>query len=309
MGLLADIQTALLNEQPLGPILLKLRFLGARLGSATLEEWVKYEVEGYPPGVPVPEYRKFGVSYVGGFNGSFGRVVSNLPIPPYLIAQHAGERWLSVEERQNISALEHVISEGTKAGTNPGIEAANLVILLSDKIYRGLVCHSVRGVISIASLVDMMGVLRAKILELSIELEKNVPEAQDIAVGQALQPTEPEKAAVVTHITNQIINAPVGSNVANSGANAQFNIAIRQGDVTSLAKALQEGGIPDADASELAAIVASEKPEDTDQPFGRKAKEWITANIGKALNGTWKIGAAAATALLTEAAKHYYGLK
>lgn len=82
MGLLSDIQTALLNEQPIGPILLKLRFLAARLGSAALQEWVKYESEGYPASVPVPEYRKFHVSYTGNFNGPFGRVAKNIPIPP-----------------------------------------------------------------------------------------------------------------------------------------------------------------------------------------------------------------------------------
>jgi hypothetical protein len=195
MGLLSDIQIALLNEQPIGPILLRLRFLAARLGSGTLEEWVKYEAEGYPPGVPVPEYRKFGVSYTGSFNGSFGRVASNIPIPPYLIAEHAGESWLVHEERQSVSAIEDLIVASAKTGSNLGTNAANLVMLLSDKVFSGMACHSVRGTISRSACVEMLGVLRGRVLELTLELEKNVPGSGEIAAGQASQPAEPGKAA------------------------------------------------------------------------------------------------------------------
>lgn len=308
MGLLSDIQTSLLNEQPLGPILLKLRFLAARLGSTTLEEWVKYETEGYPHDAAVPEYRKFAITYTGSFNGPFGKVVSNIPIPPYIVAECAGENWLVQEERQSVSAMEDLIAGSGKKGTNLQINAANLIMLLSNKVFSGMACHSVRGIISRSSLVEMIGALRARLLELTLELEKNVPGAGEIAAGQSSKPTEPEKAAIVTHITNQIVNGPVGSNVANSGAGAQFNISIQQGDIVSLAKTLAEGGIPDAEAQEFAAIVASEKPDGPNQPFGSKAKSWIATNISKALDGTWKIGAAVATTLLTEAVSHFYGL-
>lgn len=181
-------------------------------------------------------------------------------------------------------------------------------MLLSDKILSGMECHSIHGSISRSALVEMIGTLRARVLELSLELEKNVSGAAEIAAGQASQPAEPGKAAVVTHITNQIVNGPIGSNVMNSGAGAQFSIAVQQGDPASIAKVLTEGGIPHPDAQEFADLIASEKPDGPDQPFGSKAKAWITSNIGKAFNGTWKIGAAVATALLTEAAKRFYGL-
>jgi hypothetical protein len=307
MGLLADIQSSLLEERPVGAVLLKLRFLAARLGSATLEEWVKHEAEGYPNDVEVPEYRRFDVSYTGSFNGPFGRLASNIPIPPYIIAEHAGKVWLTHQERQSVSAIESLIGSAEKAGTNPQTSAANLVILLSDKVFDGMVCHSVRGQVSRAAMVQMVGAVRGRVLELTLELEKSVPGATEIVAGEASKPSEPERARIVTNITNQIINGPVGSNVANSGSGVQFNINVQQGNLASLAKALKVGGISDADADDFATLVGSEGPEG-DQPFGAKAKAWIAANIGKALNGTWKIGAAVATTLLTEAAKTYYGL-
>jgi hypothetical protein len=80
MSLLREIQTALMEAQPIGPILLKLRFLASRLGSNVLEEWVKHESEGYPPEVILPSYRKAPVSYVGSFSGPLGSGIRNAPI-------------------------------------------------------------------------------------------------------------------------------------------------------------------------------------------------------------------------------------
>lgn len=55
MSLLHDIQAAVLQDgSDLGPILLRLRLLAARIGSQTLAEWVRHESEGYPPDANSP---------------------------------------------------------------------------------------------------------------------------------------------------------------------------------------------------------------------------------------------------------------
>ena len=83
MALLDDIQAAVLEEgTDLGPILLKVRLLAARLGSQPLADWVKHESEGYPPDSPLPDYRIIPVSYTGTFSGPFGSGIKNAPIPP-----------------------------------------------------------------------------------------------------------------------------------------------------------------------------------------------------------------------------------
>jgi hypothetical protein len=74
-------------------------------------------------------------------------------------------------------------------------------------------------------------------------------------------------------------------------------------------KSLEANGIASADAAEIAKIFESEVPESKDEPFGEKAKAWIAANIGEAVNGTWKVGVSVATQLITEAALKYYGFK
>jgi hypothetical protein len=110
MGLLTEIQAALMGGDPIGPILLKLRFLASRLGSNVLEEWVKHESEGYPNDVILPSYRKVPVSYIGSFSGPFGSGIKNAPIPPYVIHEYAGDGWNVYEIHQGIAAIEDLVS-------------------------------------------------------------------------------------------------------------------------------------------------------------------------------------------------------
>lgn len=93
MSLLREIQQSVIDDkQSLGPILLKLRLLAARLGSAPLEEWVKHESDGYPEDAELPDYRKVNVSFRGTFSGPFGSGINNTPIASYLVEKFAGKR-------------------------------------------------------------------------------------------------------------------------------------------------------------------------------------------------------------------------
>jgi hypothetical protein len=269
----------------------------------------KHESEGYPRNAKFPSYREFGVSYTGSFNGAFGTTAKNIPIPPYIIGKHAGKEWLVHTERQSIAAIEELLDSTKDSNSDLGIDASNLVLLIQGKMFPGMACHAVKGHISRASLAGMIAALRARVMEFTLTLEGRLPEACEITAGQSPQSSEPEKAAVVTTITNQTFYGAVASNVANSGSHVGINVAVRQHDINSVIDTLKQGGIAENDAKEFAEILASEKPEESsDQPFGARAKEWVAKSLPKALNGTWKAGIAVATGLLTEAAKKYYGL-
>ncbi|MEJ8562487.1 hypothetical protein QTO30_15500 [Yoonia sp. GPGPB17] len=59
MALLHEIQAALLDDKVgVGSILLKLRFLAAKLDADILEDWVMFESEGYPDDAVIPAYRR-----------------------------------------------------------------------------------------------------------------------------------------------------------------------------------------------------------------------------------------------------------
>jgi hypothetical protein len=103
MGLLHDIQTAVLEEgTDLGPILLKVRLLAARLGSQPLAEWVAT------------------------FWGAFGSAITNAPIPTDVVGQIAGEHWTKYEVRQSIAAVDELLARSAKGTGELTIDASNL---------------------------------------------------------------------------------------------------------------------------------------------------------------------------------------
>lgn len=307
MGLLKEIQKSIVAGDDLAPILLKLRFLAAKLGSDPLEEWVKHESEGYPNDAELPDYRKLGVSYIADFSGPFGSAIKNAPIPSYLISKFANDSWNVFDVRQSISGIEQLEQNNNKKSTLQ-IDASNLIMLLQGNVYEGYGCVAVTGRLSAASLSEIKSAVRNRILELTLKMEKTVSGVSAITMDDVESEAASSKTATVNNITNQIVYGN-WTNVANSGDGATLSVIVSAQDKAAVVQALEQAGIPAADATEFAEIVASEKPEAADQPFGPKAKAWLGTNLNKAVDGTWKVGIAVASKVLSEATMQFYGLK
>lgn len=307
VSLLHDIQTSIVkDDSELGPILLKLRLLAARLGSQPLAEWVRHESEGYPTGVEVPDYRMISVSYTATFSGPFGSGIQNAPISPYLIERFAGKSWTNYEMRGSIAAVDDLLATSEK-GSGLQIEASNLILLLQGNVYADYACNSVTGRISRAALAAIRHSVRSRVLELTIELERSVPEAATVALGPSSTPTGQQSAAA-TQIAQQIIYGNFTS-VAASGEGARIAINVGKRDAQGLARFLESSGLPADDANELAQLASDEEPESAVEPMGPKVRGWLVDNMKKAANGTWKMGLAVATDVIKEALLKYYGLK
>ncbi len=303
MSLLQKIQESVVEENSnLGSILLQLRLLAARLGSDILEEWVKYESEGYPTDVDVPSYRVVQVTYRGTFLGPFGSEIRNARIPPYLIEKYAGENWIKYEIRESIGAIDEIIKKNSD-GRLLGIDASNLILLLQGKIYERYACNDVSGQISSTSFYEIQQAVRSKILELTLELERSVPVAMHVSFGKSI--TNNTEAEKVQKISQQIFYG----NVSAAIADANIAVKIVEKNRDSFVSYLVKMGIPEVDASELAEIMETEEPTSSDEPFGKEAKDWIAANLKNAAKGTWSIGVSLAKRVLTEAALKYYGFK
>ncbi|WP_329600502.1 hypothetical protein R1C93_01850 (plasmid) [Citrobacter koseri] len=303
MSLLHQIQESVVQDgSSLGPILLKLRLLAARLGSNDLAEWVKHESEGYPQDAVLPDYRIVGVTYKGTFSGP---AIKNAPIPPILIKTFANDSWNTHSVRESIAAVDELVKASAKGGSL-GINASNLILLLQGKIYEDYACNDISGNISVVSLSEISQAVRNRVLELTIEFEKSIPAAAHITFGT--QSMDENNALKAQQITQQIIYGNVG-NAISGGSESTINVNIQSHNKESVANYLKESGIPEEDARDFALIVASETPSSSEEPFGEGAKNWIASNIRKAADGTWKVGMAVATKVLTEATLKYYGLK
>jgi AbiTii-like protein len=207
--------------------------------------------------------------------------------------------------RQSISAIDELV-KGSAGSGSLQINASNLILMLQGKVYADYACNAVTGIVTRAQLVALQHAVRTRVLELTIGLEKSIPAAASIVLAGSTSAVQ-VNSEKVTQITNQVIYGNVTS-IASTGAGATFNLAIQQGDQNSLVEALVQSGIPETDAAEFGQLVASEKPDRKDEPFGAKARMWLGENLKKATSGTWKMGVSVATEVLKQAALKYYGL-
>ena len=208
MSLLSDIQTSLLREDTdIGPALLKLYFLATRLGSGLLEEWTKYEINGYPEDVPVPDYRKLRVVYKGTFIAPNGAKAENAPVPASLIVEHAGEQWVDYEMRQGVAAIDDLVRTNRDEGKTMGIDTAEIIPCLHGKVYSGYSCFSLTGSFASTELAELQFSVRSRALDLTIELE-GILSAADISVESQqtdLSDKDPEIGAKTDQAVDQKI--------------------------------------------------------------------------------------------------------
>lgn len=197
MSLFQDIQESVLDEdKSLASVLLKLKLLASHLGSEPLAAWVRQELEGYETD-EVPPYRTANAAYRGTFSGPFGSGVKNAPIPPALIYKIAGEDFTRCKIRDSISAISKLAL--TKDFLR--IDGANLVLLLQGKVYPDFTCNEVFGTISTTDLVRIIDAVRSKILDFTIEIEKQHPDIREVDLIRRV----PESGGVVTANANRLV--------------------------------------------------------------------------------------------------------
>jgi len=208
--------------------------------------------------------------------------------------------------RESIAAVDDLLANAEDGG-HLGINAADLILLLQGNVYADYACNSVTGSIPRSSLASIRHAVRSRVLELTLELEKSVPDAAAVAIGPAALPSAPS-AAAATQIAQQIIYGNFTS-IASTGDGATIQVAVAPHDAKSLAQFLTGSGMVEEDAQELARLAASEKPESNEEPMGPQVRNWLVENLKKAASGTWKMGIAVATDVVKEALLKYYGLK
>lgn len=310
MSLLHEIQDSLIDDSSdLGLVLLKLRLFTARLGSDVLEDWVRHEMMGYPKEIPVPDYRKASITYFGTFSNGF-QVQPDVEIANHYITKYANEHWLLIDIRDPLSVIDGYLAKGSdnsKDEGNLGVSTGDLKLLLQDKIYEDFPMIRMSSRFHPGTFAKIQSSVRAKVLELTLELEKNVPGAADIVGGK---PTDMYKIdeESVSNVAQQVINYGAVTNIHSSGDNATVSVHVSEGNKADLIRVLADGGLPKSDAIEFAEIVESEEPDSEHKTIGKRAQMWLGKKISQGAAATWKAGLTAGTELLTKAALKYYGI-
>lgn len=301
MALIHDLQAELLNEEKsVGFVLLKLKFLASKLGADFLDDWVQHEIEGYPPDVSVPEYRETAITYTGTFV-DIAKQLNNVPIPSYLIAEHAGGSWTRFQIRSSLSLIDQQMKE--RGDGNFGIDASNLPLLLQDKIYEGMAIINIQSKIDTGSFLNIQHTVRARALDFVLKLESEIPSVADIEVGGKSSPVSAAQLETVTHLTQQIIHGGV-TNITATGDKVSLKVNVTKGDFVSLVNALVAEGVAKADALELAEI-AREEPVKLDETA---TENWLQGKINDGAVAAWGIGVDVAKQVVTHALKGFFGL-
>ncbi len=223
MPLIHDIQTALLDENAsVGAMLLKLRFLAAKLDTDILEEWVQYEAEGYPYTANLPEYRIAHITYTGTFVDMV-RQLNNVSIPGALVARHAGDQWVKMQIRDGLPLIESQLKQSTLKN-HFGIDCSNLKVLLQGKIYPGMSIVDINSRIDTGAFARIQHAVRAKTLDFTLKLEKQIPAVMDIEVGARPIEISSDDQKSVEHLTQHIFYGDVTNILSSGDANSRVNL-------------------------------------------------------------------------------------
>ncbi|MBY3536151.1 hypothetical protein HFN68_25020 [Rhizobium laguerreae] len=302
MGLLAEIQNDAVNDTtPVSTLLRKVMVLASNLDSDVLEDWVKLEMNGYPPEAEVPEYRRIKMNFkVSGANMAYK--ITAMPIATALVAKATGIDDIHIFRcRQAIGTIvpvENATSPMTVSMHNYSHRLSHTVIEESYDI------HSFWGEFSASHLLGIIDAVRNRVLEFVLALKKKYPNAGEV---DGMTTKEPAIGQTVQHIFNTTINGGSAGVIGNAN-HSTVNFTVNHGNLQDLRQQLTAHGIDATDLAELEGALADEPNLATGKNFGPKVGAWFGKMVGKAASGVWNVGLETGGAVLQKALLGYYGL-
>jgi hypothetical protein len=296
MTLLEEIEHGAQGEEmPLGTLLRKCLVLVSRLGSQPAVDWVKWELNGYPKDVPVPDYRVLHLIIKANMS-DIGRHVEGWVVPPAFLGKRA-DAWTRHEYRDGVGTIDHLLQnlEG-----NACFQMANLDLMLTSLKFTEMHIVSAWAEASSSSIKNILDTVRNRVLTFALDLGKEYPDAGAV---KSTMPKEDAKKVDQMFISNIYGSA----NVVGTATNSNIVLNVTKGDFSTLKQTLEEHGVESADIAELKRAVEAE-PQPHAEGFGPKVSAWLGTMMKKAAEGAWKVGVNVAGTVLGKAISRYYGL-
>ncbi len=292
MGLLQEIQDDAVNPTvDLATILRKCLRLSYKLGHEPFKRWVEYELNGYPDDADLPDYRILR----GEPRGTARNVawqISNTQIPRSAIPQEYREMATTALFRQGVAYFPKDTGEDVDKVFWP----RELVDIVNQSIARNL--PLVEGYIPVPKgfFAGMLDVVRTRMLEFSLKIEAENPEADQAVPGKP--PIPQERINAIFHMTFN------NSQVGVGGTFHQIDKQVVAGDLESLHRALREIGLDEGKIEELDEILAENPdPAEIESEQGRFGR-WLKSAVTTAKD----VGVPAATQLIIAAVKAHFGI-
>ncbi len=262
MSLLREIQNGATDSAvDISTVLRKARTLAAHLKSRDLADWLDRELNGYPAGIDVPEYR----TVCGSLYGTFvvGAEERILPIPIHVLPEQL-RNWEEAQLREPIAAYAAMFgkSKDVNARVVKFYWPPDMARLYGSKAYTNTQCLQAWMAVDPAFLAGLLDTVRNRLLTFALAIEGENPEAGETDIGAT--PVEPEK---VTRIFQTNIYG--GTNSFQTGdvtISQNQHVTVQSGDFEALRKLLEKAGVNSSDINELETDLETvESPEQKQQ--------------------------------------------
>jgi hypothetical protein len=292
------IELATDNQQPLPVLLRQCIVLGHELKNADLKDWANHELNGYPDGLKVPDYRIVRAGATGTFNAGYMFPTIRRPIPAAILEET--HRWAAetVHLSESVSAYETALKAESKGQRFVYQWNANLVGYYQDKFIDGHVLIDAWQEVSFGTIAGLLDTIRTRVLNMALDIKSEVGESDTDLKRVLPNSTEAE------NVHRIVINNIFGGNVYQ-GDLQNINIQnIPAGNWEELQKALLSFGIGQHDIDDL-----SREMQADGKTFGGRVKGWISRNASKVWDHGLQVSTSVGTTILTELAKQHYGIK
>lgn len=286
------------TDGSIATMLRKLLVLAYDLKNQKLTEWVSGELNGYPTGSPVPDYRNVRTGARGNFQGPFGSSYANVPLPAMILKPHHRDFAERVYLRQPISGLEQSSKYG-KSSMMPW--PADLVVVYQSDFIEGYALHSAWLDLPEQIFVAVVDTVKTRALHFALELRSELGDV-----------TDDLKSIPAAKVEQSVINNIWGGTNIITGSAQNFTqigtVNVAAGDIASLAAALKNLGIAEPDIAELHAALAEDEQEHTAPGLGKRAAQWLR-KVGTGVgNAALHVGADVAVVEARRALKGFLGL-
>jgi AbiTii len=216
MSLLREIQHDVAGSgSDAATVLRKCKILASRLHSMEFDQWLAWELDGYPLSQQTPDYRRLTVTHYASFHDG----VWNVPkaaVPLQLVPEEHREAFTFIEFRDGIAKADSL----ARSKNVITIERPEAIFALQGKMYPEMNCHHVWGEISSIEFQQLLSAVRNRVLDFSLKVEAENPNS-----GEAPPNSQPVPEEKLRPLVQNIFYGTVGA-VAQDSKHFNQTVAI-----------------------------------------------------------------------------------
>lgn len=296
--MLSELKADLTNQTASLPnTLRKAKVVAQQLGLAEMRDWIRWELEGYPSTVSLPEYRRFKPTNIGTFSGPFQSMARNVVLPTYSLPDSIRDFAENADMHAGVGELEAMLVTDSDSLARRWPQEAVMLARDSVEMTGGMVLVDAHSPIPKHVIAGVVDNIKNKLLDFVLDLESS----------EGIVTSDDEELRTNTARGLFQINIYGGTNTVAAGDNfTQETQTVSAGDVESVLNLLKQSGLPNDEAIVLKKALKAE-PEAAPGKLGPKVSKWLSQAVTKAASGVWKIGVEVAPRVIMKALESYYG--